>query len=304
VAAVNELDERVAWVRAHGPVPLPLGGWDQASIWGWDDTAGSLYAHLWRNTDDPAKPPAIRIEPDGDTPTITLPETLAVHIAIAAGHNPWEVDTALDEAVEQDDGRGSEGGEANEPGTTVTLTEGYVVQWPPDHSASNVTGAGMSGSDPYFPDVADILTQKWTRSEPYAITERKIELRAMAEAQVRGERHGTGMQRARLATLPSRVLEAISEEYLERRPALAEAAYIVFTDRVGLWDDLAHADSQAERDKAARQMRKLFEQMPDEALREDAAYWHEWGGSDNKPSPAEEIAQAVLRDRAQRSNMP
>ena len=28
-------DETVAAVRTRGPLPLPLEGWDQASIWGW-----------------------------------------------------------------------------------------------------------------------------------------------------------------------------------------------------------------------------------------------------------------------------
>jgi len=278
---VNELDHTVAWVRAHGPAPLPLDGWDQASIWGWDDTAGSLYAYLRHNTDDPVKPPFIRIGPDDDNPTITLPEALAVHIAMAAERDSREVITALDEAV-----------------------DGYGVWWPPDDSVGSVTGAGLSHGDVYFPDVAEILAQDWIRGEPHAITERKIELRAMAKAQVRAEQRGTDMQHVRLATLPSRVLDTISSECLERRPLLAEAANSVLTERVGLWDDLAHAHSQPERDEAAGQLWKRFEEMPDEALREDAAYWHEWGGSDDMPSPAEEIAQAVLRDRAQRPTTP
>src|SRR6266568_3411861 len=54
---MDEIDALVARVRADGPVPLPLNGWDQASIWGWDETANSLFAELWRNPDDPAKPP-------------------------------------------------------------------------------------------------------------------------------------------------------------------------------------------------------------------------------------------------------
>ena len=67
---MNETDETVARVRARGPVSLPLDGWDLASIWGWDETTSSLYAHLWHNTDDPAKPPTIRIQPDDHTSTL------------------------------------------------------------------------------------------------------------------------------------------------------------------------------------------------------------------------------------------
>jgi hypothetical protein len=51
VAAVDELDhlhedEIVAAVRGRGHLPLPLEGWDQASVWGSDEATGSLYAHL------------------------------------------------------------------------------------------------------------------------------------------------------------------------------------------------------------------------------------------------------------------
>jgi hypothetical protein len=124
---VNELDEIVAWVRTHGPAPLPLDDWDRASTWGWDDATGSLYAHLWRNTDDAAKPPAIRIGPNDYTPAITFPEVLAQHIALAVDCSPWSVITALDEIVDQDEHR-SETGEAasaNHAGTVVTMTEGH-----------------------------------------------------------------------------------------------------------------------------------------------------------------------------------
>ena len=131
---MDELDEFVARVRASGPVPLPLDGWDQASIWGWDDTTGSLYAHLWSNTDDPARPPAIRIGLDDLTPAITLPETLALHIAMAVDRSPWEVTSAMDEADDQDDEDWDDEEsdvEADEASTMVTMTEGHGIWWPP-----------------------------------------------------------------------------------------------------------------------------------------------------------------------------
>jgi len=125
VAAVEELDQIVAWVRARGPVALPLDGWDRVSIWGWDESAGSLYAHLWHNTDDPAESPAIRIGPDDLTAAITFPETLAQHIAMAVDRSPWDVITALDGVVDQ--GKGGE----DYTGTKVTITEGYSLpEWP------------------------------------------------------------------------------------------------------------------------------------------------------------------------------
>jgi len=135
---VDDIDEIVAQVRADGPVPLPLDGWDQASIWGWDETTRSLYADLWRNTDDPAKPPTIRIGPDDFTPAITLPETLALHIAMAIDGDPWEVTAAMDEADDQDeededwDDHEEDDAEAGEAGTVVTMTEGYGIWWPPN----------------------------------------------------------------------------------------------------------------------------------------------------------------------------
>jgi hypothetical protein len=93
---------------------LPLDGWDQASVWGGDETTGSLYAHLRRNTDDPAKPPAIQIGPDDYTPAITCDATLAQHIAMATDCSLWTVLMALDDASglnDEDDPPGdNEGG--------------------------------------------------------------------------------------------------------------------------------------------------------------------------------------------------
>ncbi len=137
---MDEIDELVARVRAAGPAPLPLDGWDQASIWGWDEATGSLYADLWRNTDGLAKPPTIKIGPDDLTPPITLPETLAQHIAMAVDGDPWEVIAAMDEAVEADDqdeenedwDDEEDDAEPDEAGTVVTMTEGYGIWWPPN----------------------------------------------------------------------------------------------------------------------------------------------------------------------------
>jgi hypothetical protein len=133
VVAVDQVDELLTWVRARGPVPLLLDGWDQASIWGWDETTGSLYAHLRRNTDVPEKPSAIRIEPGDYTPAITFPETLAQYIAIAVGCSPWRVITILDEVVNQgEDLSGeSETVSADEAITVVTMRAGYrIPEWP------------------------------------------------------------------------------------------------------------------------------------------------------------------------------
>ena len=135
---MEELDEIVARARARGPVALPLDGWDRASIWGWDQTTGSLYAHLWHNTDDPAKPPATRIGPDDFTPAITFPETLAQHIALAIDRNPWRVLTALHDADRQS-GEDCEDDSARGDGTVVTLTDGYGI-WPTSGPSRDARG--------------------------------------------------------------------------------------------------------------------------------------------------------------------
>ncbi len=137
---VNELERIIARVRAVGPVSLPLGGWDHASIWGWDEAADSLFADLWRNTDDPAGPPAMRIGPDDLTPAITLLPTLAQHIAMAVDRDPWEVLAALDEADDQDEededwDDEEDDGEVKEASTVVTMTEGYDIWWPPNYGS-------------------------------------------------------------------------------------------------------------------------------------------------------------------------
>ena len=122
-----EEDETVAAVRGRGPLPLPLEGWDQASVWGWDETTGRLYARLRRNADDQA--PAIEIGPDDYTPAITWPETLAQHVAMTAECRPWRVLTALFDAAGMSNGGDSPA--ANEGGIVVTVTEGYrLPDWP------------------------------------------------------------------------------------------------------------------------------------------------------------------------------
>jgi hypothetical protein len=110
-------------------VSLPLDGWDRASIWGWDETTGSLYAHLWRNTDDPARTPTIRIGPDDLTPVITCPVTLTQHIAMAVDRDPWEVIGAVDLTDYEGVGDCTN---AQEGGTGVTMTQGYDIWWPPN----------------------------------------------------------------------------------------------------------------------------------------------------------------------------
>ncbi len=121
-------DETVAAVRVRGPLPLPLEGWDQASVWGWDEATSSLYAHLWRNTDDPAKTSAIRIGPDDYSPAITCDVTLAQHIAMVTDCDPWRALWVLLDAAglnEEDDLPAD-----NEGGTVVTVTEGYrLPEW-------------------------------------------------------------------------------------------------------------------------------------------------------------------------------
>jgi hypothetical protein len=129
----DDIDETVVWVRARGPQPLPLDGWDQASVWGWDESTASLFAHLWRNTDDPATSPTVRIEPDDYTPPIPFCATLAQHIAISVECSPWTALAALYEVADQDVGWRYEYRDAgaSKGGTVVTMTEGHrLPEWP------------------------------------------------------------------------------------------------------------------------------------------------------------------------------
>ena len=124
---MNELDEAVSQVCARGPVPLALDGWDRASIWGWDETTGSLYAHLRPNDGDPQEPPAIRIALDDFTPAITVLPTLAQYIAMAVNCDPWKVLTVLDRAVDQDEDCVEKNAETGAAGTVVIMTDGYDI---------------------------------------------------------------------------------------------------------------------------------------------------------------------------------
>ena len=124
---MDEVDETVARVRAHGPAPLPLDGWDRTSIWGWDETTGSLYAHLRPNDGDPQEPPAIRIALDDFTPAITVLPTLAQYIAMAVNCEPWKVLTVLDRAVDQDEDYVEKNAETGAAGTVVIMTDGYDI---------------------------------------------------------------------------------------------------------------------------------------------------------------------------------
>lgn len=67
---------------------LLLPGWDRYSVWGWDATAGHVFARLWGNADDPDTPPTIRIghgTPRGDGAFSITIDGLAELIAKATG---------------------------------------------------------------------------------------------------------------------------------------------------------------------------------------------------------------------------
>ncbi len=62
-------------------VALPLAGWDQASVWGWDLPEGSLFAQLYRNGDDGGAEPRIWLTTLKGWPQVTAPQVLAEWIA-------------------------------------------------------------------------------------------------------------------------------------------------------------------------------------------------------------------------------
>lgn len=74
-----------AEIRGRGRMPLFLPGWDDYSVWGWDDMGEYLYAQLWKNIDDSRNQPRVWITPAGRWPVTTSPEVLADQIASATG---------------------------------------------------------------------------------------------------------------------------------------------------------------------------------------------------------------------------
>ena len=96
MAGHGELDEVAARVRARGPAPLPLDGWDDASIWGWGMKPPASCTPICGTT--PRTRPCHRrygSDPTTSTPVITSPEILAQRIALAADSSLWKVLTAL-----------------------------------------------------------------------------------------------------------------------------------------------------------------------------------------------------------------
>ena len=87
------------------PITLPrntglnLPGWDDYSVWGWDDREGSLFAQLWRNDDDSGARPRIWISPVMGWPIMKDPAALAEAIATATGCSPDAVADAILESL-------------------------------------------------------------------------------------------------------------------------------------------------------------------------------------------------------------
>jgi len=79
---------------------------------------------------------------------------------------------------------------------------------------------------------------------------------------------------------------------------LAEAAYLVSLERVGAWDEIAHSPEPAEQARARTRLRELFRALPDAALRDEVAEWHEWRSPDDEYGAAELIAKEVLEERS------
>src|SRR5258708_7292984 len=73
-------------VREHGELTLSLKGYDDdISMWGWNEEGGYLFAHLWREEDDPDEPPAISITPSKRWPATADIQVLASYISSATG---------------------------------------------------------------------------------------------------------------------------------------------------------------------------------------------------------------------------
>jgi hypothetical protein len=71
---------------------LPLDGYDNASIWGFDEQSASYFAQLWRNTSDSFDDPDIWLS---GVSQIGSPERLAMMIAGRASKPVAEVARAM-----------------------------------------------------------------------------------------------------------------------------------------------------------------------------------------------------------------
>jgi hypothetical protein len=84
-------------MRDPGPFGLLLLGWDDRSIYGWDEGTGSWYAQLWRN-DEPDDPiddaPHVGIGPLYGHRVGSITE-LSGRIAAATGYQPDFVDALI-----------------------------------------------------------------------------------------------------------------------------------------------------------------------------------------------------------------
>jgi hypothetical protein len=81
--AMDVLDPMTAAyaLQRSGYMPVELDGWDDHSLWAWDEQGGYLFAQLWRNTDDDREAPTVWITPGG-WPATSDPEQLAAFVAI------------------------------------------------------------------------------------------------------------------------------------------------------------------------------------------------------------------------------
>jgi hypothetical protein len=83
--------------------PLPLPGWDDHSVWGWDPGLNCLYAQLWRNGNNPE-------ESDDDPDVWLMPpeirtlyvEELQAAIVSATGLSVGKVRRAVGQPSEDD----------------------------------------------------------------------------------------------------------------------------------------------------------------------------------------------------------
>ena len=79
-----------SWKRA-----LPLPGWEQASVWGWDIAEGSLFAQLYLNGDDGGDEARIWITTLTGWPATADPQELAEWISDVTGGSMAEALIAL-----------------------------------------------------------------------------------------------------------------------------------------------------------------------------------------------------------------
>ncbi|MFG1620205.1 hypothetical protein ACGFI3_46290 [Nonomuraea wenchangensis] len=67
-------------MQRPGPIGFLLEGWENRSVWGWDEGTGSWWVQLWRN--------GLPSDPVADAPHVSIGPLAGQHISAVSGLVP------------------------------------------------------------------------------------------------------------------------------------------------------------------------------------------------------------------------